>query len=353
METKFVQAQAEMARSNATKQRMQQDHRSMKKQLEQLQQRLAEATQDLEQEMDEKQRCKRQAQELQATEKLQQERIEVLEKELEQSKTLLMEATSAASESQQAKQNVQSSLERMEETNQQLTQKLQDVQKQFQRQEESHNHALAQAQKDHQLTQHKLNHDRDLVQSQKIEKQAADKKISQLQGKLAQAERRLLDSTNLTSSITLPQEEYAAPSPSNNDSDATGTTDRDGFRIPPLGTTNKENPSSTSLTPVAKCSICSKQASGVMRKCQCGNKACALRAHATCVHRVTMQNTSTSVSHPGTPAPKLPVVLCGSNGTKMVVNSNNNRKSLSLSAAAAAAVTPATTGKEIDSRSSF
>jgi myosin heavy subunit len=332
METKFVQAQADLARSNAAKHKIQQEHASMKKQVQHLQQRLADATQDLHEEKEEKQRWKQQAQELNGTEKLQQERFERLEKELKQSKTLLMEATSAASESQQANHKVQASLERMEEANQQLSQKLQDSQEQLHRLEESQRHALAQAQKDHQATQHKWNHDRELVQNLKIEKQAADKKISQLQGKLAQSERRLLDSTNLTSLISLPPED-----PTGNHSNIeTGATvnDADGFCIPSLGT-NKENSKSSSPEHVVTCTICRKQASGIMRKCQCGNTLCSIRAHATCVHRVTMQSTSSSVSHPGTPAPKLPIILCGNHGTKTTIS----KTKLSM----AMAVTPAST----------
>lgn len=340
MEAKFIQSQADLARSNASKQKMQQEHRSMKSQLDQLFQRLSDATHDLEQEREAKEQWKRQAQELQATDKLRQERLDHLEKELQESKTLLMEATAAASESQQATQKIQSSLERMEEANQQLSLKLEDTQKQLHRQEELHNHALAQAQKEHQSTQHKWNHDRDLVQSLKIEKQAADKKISTLQGKLAQAERRLMDSTNLTSSPFPPQDKQESGR-----NDGSTSTNQNEFNIPSLST-NNENSSA-----LIKCSICCKQGSGVMRKCQCGNKSCAARAHATCVQRATMQNTSTSVSHPGTPAPKLPVVLCSNNGMKMVVN---NRKS--LASATATAVTPATSmvnRKQAEPRASF
>lgn len=345
MEAKYVQAQADLARSSASKQKMQQEHRSMKKQLEQMQRRLLDISQALECEKDEKQAWKREAQELGATDKVLQDRVERLEAELQQSKTLLMEATSAASESQEARQKVQSTLVRMEEANKQLSEKLQESQKQLQRQDEFHSNCLAQAQKDHQVTQHKWSHDRDLVQSLKIEKQAADKKVSQVQGKLAQAERRLLDSTNLTSSITLLHEEKSSCHDSQSNSASAG---QDGFSIPSLAST-KENTSSPPSKTVSKCSICNKEGSGVMRKCQCGDKNCAIRAHSVCVQRITMQNTSTSVSHPGTPAPKLPVILCSNNGMKSIMD---KRKSL----ASATTVTPASSmisRKDDNPRASF
>ncbi len=55
------------------------------------------------------------------------------------------------------------------------------------------------------------------------------------------------------------------------------------------------------------CSICFKAAYGIMKSCQCGNPSCDLRAHATCI---ASKKSLSSVSHPGTPAPILPVVLC-------------------------------------------
>ena len=51
------------------------------------------------------------------------------------------------------------------------------------------------------------------------------------------------------------------------------------FVIPRLD--GKENPRTPSTT--KKCAICSKEASGLMKKCECGHKGCKFRAHATCV----------------------------------------------------------------------
>ena len=61
------------------------------------------------------------------------------------------------------------------------------------------------------------------------------------------------------------------------------------------------------VPPAPTCSICFKAAFGLMKTCQCGQPDCNKRAHLTCANRI---NPGTSVSHPGTPAAKLPVVLC-------------------------------------------
>ena len=61
------------------------------------------------------------------------------------------------------------------------------------------------------------------------------------------------------------------------------------------------------VPPAATCSVCFKAAFGLMKSCQCGRIECGKRAHLICANRV---NPGPSVSHPGTPAPKLPLTLC-------------------------------------------
>jgi DNA repair exonuclease SbcCD ATPase subunit len=354
MEVQFVQAQADLARSNAAKQKMQQDHRKLERRLAQIQEKLQNASRDLEQEQSEKLQWKRQAEELLAKEKIQQERLDRLEKELQESKTLLVDATCAAAETTLAKQEIQAALGRMEEANQQLHRQLQEQQQLLRKEKESHQQVLAQVQKDHQATQHTLSEQRDVLQSLKVEKQAADKKISQLQSKNANLERRLQDTTNLVAVPNTISETTTA--------DDTGTTEKQStnhveFLIPRLGG-DKENPtdSPNPSPPSSKCSICLKDASGLMRKCQCGREGCKCRAHAMCIQRITTQ-AGPSVSHPGTPAPRLPVVLCTASksasmmasGTATDTNRLKSRTSFSAVAAFVAPVTPAATnGQTID-----
>ena len=64
---------------------------------------------------------------------------------------------------------------------------------------------------------------------------------------------------------------------------------------------------SHAVPPAATCSICFKAAFGLMKSCQCGRADCDKRAHLTCANRI---NPGPSVSHPGTPAARLPIVLC-------------------------------------------
>jgi predicted nucleic acid-binding Zn-ribbon protein len=65
------------------------------------------------------------------------------------------------------------------------------------------------------------------------------------------------------------------------------------------------------------CSLCFKeQSSGIIRWCKCGKAGCHKWAHAKCLAK-GRSNVSTSVSHPGTPPPPLPLILC--NGIEPVI----------------------------------
>ena len=73
----------------------------------------------------------------------------------------------------------------------------------------------------------------------------------------------------------------------------------------PTVTVGKEN-----NQPTGHCNICFKgDASGILRWCKCGKADCNKWAHAQCLAK-GKSNVSTSVSHPGTPPPALPLILC-------------------------------------------
>ena len=59
----------------------------------------------------------------------------------------------------------------------------------------------------------------------------------------------------------------------------------------------------------AKCCLCFKDALELMVSCQCGNQSCDKLAHDSCL-KWRKKNALHSVSHPCSPAPILPVILC-------------------------------------------
>ena len=66
----------------------------------------------------------------------------------------------------------------------------------------------------------------------------------------------------------------------------------------------------TSYLDNQKCCLCCKDATENMRDCQCGKDTCGLQAHVSCLIGSNHHPTP-SVSHPGTPSPALPLILCG------------------------------------------
>lgn len=62
----------------------------------------------------------------------------------------------------------------------------------------------------------------------------------------------------------------------------------------------------------SNCSLCCRphRPNVAIKGCQCGRGECIKWAHAMCIINRKSGNVSTCVSHPGTPAPPLPMVLC-------------------------------------------
>ena len=59
-----------------------------------------------------------------------------------------------------------------------------------------------------------------------------------------------------------------------------------------------------------ECSLCFRppKPNGIVKSCQCGRDNCYKWAHATCL--LYRKSVSSCISHPGTPAPPLPTILC-------------------------------------------
>ena len=85
--------------------------------------------------------------------------------------------------------------------------------------------------------------------------------------------------------------------------------------------TDKENQPNNNSSPLliekirsakqqSKCCLCFKEAGGVMKSCQCGQRNCNKRAHAACLAKYKVGSISACVSHPGTPLPPMPLILC-------------------------------------------
>jgi hypothetical protein len=304
MEREFVQAQADLARSNANKQKMQQEQHKLNRRLSRMKDRMDDAQDSLEHEQNEKLLVVRKSKELEATLQIQENRSERLQDELNSAQALLVEATSSFAESRACFDDCKQALDRMSEANQHLHQQLQESQTVLQKEKVSHQLELTRTQKDYQATLLQVNDQKDKFQKLKLEKLAGDKEKKSLSSKMCSLERRLQDSTNL---IATPSVFPSTPNINNSNTVGTandtidsirgGTSNGEGsnrqhysntgrgFTIPRLGGKEIESLS-------MKCAICRATSSGLMRKCQCGRKDCFHRAHATCCNRISSHTSS-------------------------------------------------------------
>ncbi|KAL7559384.1 hypothetical protein ACA910_008007 [Epithemia clementina (nom. ined.)] len=72
------------------------------------------------------------------------------------------------------------------------------------------------------------------------------------------------------------------------------------------------------------CAICNGMAYGLMKRCQCGKATCTQRAHLSCANRMPLSSKA-SLSHPGAPTMRIPMVLCSLSPTAVVVSSRKNQ----------------------------
>ena len=113
MEREFVQAQADLARSNAIKQKMQQEQRKLNQRIRKMKDRMDEVQESLEHEQSERLLIERKSKELEATAQIQKSRSDRLQDELDSAQTLLVDSTSAAAESKHALDGCKQALDRM------------------------------------------------------------------------------------------------------------------------------------------------------------------------------------------------------------------------------------------------
>ena len=243
-------------------------------------------------------------------------RSERVETELRETKTMLVGAASAAAETEATMSSLRETIDRLKTENQKLHEGTENAQSRARKEQERLQAALAKVEKEAQDYRiERTSHENEMKQL-RSEKQLAEKQVSQLKTRVIGLERKLKDTACVVS-----------PSPTiniGNTNSGAGTTGRTvPFRIPPLtpgkegyrptrnnaGTFNRmtttakrttakatsnglDSPSSRSSAggsiahTTGTCCLCLNPASGMMKTCQCGNKACKKRAHSTCIASV-------------------------------------------------------------------
>jgi hypothetical protein len=239
---------------------------------------------------------------------------------------MLVEATSGQAAAEQTQTILEETIASLQKANQELHAMLKEQQMAARGDNQRLSEALGKVEKEAQRLRITAEANEEEMQRLKLDKAAADKQIQQLKTRLATVERSLKDSIAVATASTT----NSTISPENTTPTHSSSAQL-SFHLPPLATSKKAPPTTTMTTVTDKenkgvengelCCICFKQSLGIMKTCQCGDKSCRKKAHANCVKNSAP---GPSVSHPCTPAPKLPVVLCGSVMSKLSAARNTS-----------------------------
>jgi hypothetical protein len=267
-----------------------------------------------------------------AMERARKERADKVEHEWRQAQSMLVDATGGQAAAEQTQALLKETILELQCANKNLHGELWQQQESSRKEKDRLHDALTKAEKEAQQLRIQDEASGEDMQRLRLDKMAAEKQVSQLKSRIVGLERRLKDvasgsvvspdaasNNNTNSAISDICIGLGAPNDTSSNSGGSGSINGLGFSLPPLSGssrlslggsgsgTGQENSNNVTVVPAKSCSICFKAAFGLMKSCQCGQSDCAKRAHIHCASRI---NPGPSVSHPGTPAPRLPLVLC-------------------------------------------
>ena len=305
-QAKLLQKEADLARAHKDLQTLRSSQADMEKQRQKWNEERAELERRLEETAQELDQLRRLASERDAIERARKQRADNVEQEWRQSQALLAEATAGQEQAEQTRSVLEETVAELRNSNQELHEQLSKHQESARKDKERLNESLTKAEKEAQKLRINAEAMEEEIQRNRLDKTSAEKQIMQLKTHVAGLERRLKEATS--GSLVSPESNMIGLS----DGIATGSALP--FSLPPLqgssGSTS-DQPCVIATTPAPSttntCCFCFKSSFGLMKNCQCGNSKCDKRAHMSCVNRI---QPGPSVSHPGTPAPRLPVVLC-------------------------------------------
>lgn len=231
------------------------------------------------------------------------ERSAMVEKELRDARAMLVDASTTAVETETTTLALKETIQTLQQENKTLHAKIEEIQDRSRRNEERLQETLVKTEKSAQTLRIKATAHDEHVQRVLSEKAGCEKQVTQLKTRVTNLERRLKESAS-----------FMSPTPKQTLGGEPTTEKRrprKSFQVPPLtpGNIANKSPASSTKRPNS-CCMCFKSSSGLMKTCQCGKPNCDKRAHSTCL--AGNKNGVMSISHPGTPSPRLPIILCSS-----------------------------------------
>ena len=368
LEAKLVQTESELHRVDKEKFEIKQERDSLRHDLEDYNETNKHLRLTLEKKGDELSKLKKNIAERNDVEQARMDRMNRLENELRDSRSMLVDVTSAAKDAESTNFDLQNTIQHLQRENKALHGKIEEVMDSSMRDKTKLQESLGQEESEAQKLRMKATIDQEELYRIKLDQLSSEKKTTQLKNKISKLEGRLKDAI-ASAGIVTPNDEnskpcsqssinsalktssasssYKTPKSRTNshfnmnnqlDSGVISKSGDSSFIIPPLRPITpkagysfskpeymkgKENRSMSNMNKATnksfrggagssklssmKCSICNKNAYGMMKSCQCGDANCNKRAHAHCI---AGKNPSPSVSHPETPAPRLPCILC-------------------------------------------
>jgi len=336
LEAKLVQTESELHRVEKEKQEMKQERDSFRYDLNDLNQTTKKIRLSLEKKEDELSKLKKNIIERDDIERARMERTNRLEQELRGARSMLVDATSSTAEAESTTAELESTVHQLQRENKSVHGKIEEIMDTYMRERTKLQEALTEVEREAQKLRMKVTTDEEELQKLKLDKLSNDKEVTQLKNRIASLEKRLKEAT--TSGVVSPNDDndlsrtlpplssikgsamdtsmssYKTPvrkEVRSNENDRRKSipgmeSSISKFSVKSSGSKFSTMSSGSKFSSM-KCSICYKSAYGIMKSCQCGDSCCDMRAHASCI---AANKSLPSVSHPGTPAPKLPFILC-------------------------------------------
>lgn len=316
LELRYLQLEADLSNAHREKDRAIQDRAELSEVYEQLLLMKRTSDQALDEKNDEVRRLRKALNERDDVEQVRIDRTHRIETELREARVQLAEAIFTSGESETTAALLHDTIKNLTDENRSLHEQIATILEKAAKERARVQDELRQSEQDVQKLRLKVVTHEEETERMLLDKTDNEKEISNLKRQIAELEKRLAGTEKAMPPAAIEKETYGQSS--------TGRLSL-GLSLPPLrplstktipGNTVKENTleseqpngARTSLDPkVSSCSICHKQLFGMMKMCQCGRSTCDKRAHAMCVVNI---NPLPSVSHPGTPAPTLPIILC-------------------------------------------
>jgi DNA repair exonuclease SbcCD ATPase subunit len=244
-----------------------------------------------------------------ALEHARKQRAHKIELDLRQTQLLLQEATAGQKASAETQATLQESIQILQAANQSLHEQLTAHQDASRQESVRWNDILTKAaRQSQQLRIQNEAADEDLERLQ-LDKAGVEQQNAQLKVQVGRLEAQLKEATSAAALTVTANNETSASAGgglvSPTEAEQPSSLGGSSFSLPPL---QSSADASTTKSADSTCCVCSKKSFGLMKTCPCGQPECPKRAHVLCA---ASRPAPISVSHPGTPAPVLPLVLCG------------------------------------------